>query len=342
MNRTLSASAILAAMLFAGPTTGCKDKKPKAKTDTTAPKTSDKPEDPEPDQPQQPPVVPLGQRAEAVKNCLKAEDEGAWNLVGSCYADDGELEIVDAVPPMTARGGEAAGKLLEELHKSFPDAKSELQFYMVQEPTVIAVYLVENDKQSFYVASYIVLDQETGQIMRERRFIDQATILAQSGKRPSKLSPKSEEPWPEKVEMVIKGYEQGPKRTGKSFQAYLEALNKNFKLLERYDDNAVLRYMPEAKAHEGKDAIKAAYDAYYALFEGQHLKTNLVRSNGGKYWVAAITATQGTTADGKPWKVQQLELMEMASDSLEIERHFIFGNPLKREADLGTYAPANK
>lgn len=284
----------------------------------------------------------------------------AWNKEAfrACYADKTDMTAMDTLPP---QGGKTPQEVLViggVFRNAFPDFKSDLQLLLVKGRKAVAFGIFTgthkgrslgipptNKPISFYWAQVIEVDPQ-GRIVRERDYIDQATMLHQLGVLPSSMAPASEKPWPTRIRAVSKGdpVEQANVQLVKTSlegqgKAQVDAA------IGRYSDDAVFRFVSAGEPITGKKAISEALQGYFTGNKNLQVTVRDIWPAGE--WVVAETTSKATTAEdlagapgtkGKQWEQNALELFELSGG--KVKRHIVFANGLKYAADVGLVDPA--
>jgi steroid delta-isomerase-like uncharacterized protein len=284
----------------------------------------------------------------------------AWNkeTFRACYADKTDLMAMDTLP---AQGGKTPQEVLVisgVFRNAFTDFTSDLQLLLVNGRKAVAFGIFTGTHQGrslgipptnkpigLYWAQVFEVDPQ-GRIVRERDYIDQATLLHQLGVLPSSMAPASEKPWPARVRAVSKG-DPAEQANLQVVKTSLEGQGKGQAdaAVARYSDDAVLRFVSAGEPITGKKAISEVLQAYYTSNTNLQVTVRDIWAAGD--WVIAETTTKATTAaelpgapgsKGKQWEQNGLELFELSAG--KVKRHMVFTNGLKYAADVGLVDPA--
>jgi steroid delta-isomerase-like uncharacterized protein len=283
-----------------------------------------------------------------------------WNkdAFRACYADKTDLTAMDTLPPQTAKTPQEVLVLAGVFRNAFPDFKSDLELVLVNGHKAVALGIFSgthrgrslgipptNKPISLYWAQVIEMDAQ-GRIVRERDYIDQATLLHQLGVLPSSMAPASEKPWPSKVRAVSKG--------DPAEQANVQAVKSSFQgqgkaqvdaAIGRYSDDAEFRFVSAGGPTSGKKEISEQVQAYFAGNKDLQVTIRDIWPAGD--WVVAETTSKAIVADdlpgapgtkGKQWEQNALELFQLSGG--KVKRHILFANGLKYAADVGLVDPA--
>lgn len=280
----------------------------------------------------------------AAQECWKAAGGDAEALDG-CYGEGAVVELVDGVP--------AEAAVLEELRDGLAQMTVEPQLVVVNGSTLASVLLVKGKVKetvwgvgsagkdvSFYVGQMAQAGGEDvdGQIdpelVRDFWYLDQATLLAQVGAQKRAGAPARAEALPEPREVVADPTEKMTESFAAFNKGYMAAGQKSdmAAMADAYAENAVVRYVPQAKAIEGKKAIGAWLGKL-----GDGFKLSMRRQWGAGDWIVAETLADGKVGD-EAYQVKRLELLRYADRT--IAEHWIFVNELDRMVDVGEFDPA--
>lgn len=293
-----------------------------------------------------------------VEGCWQAFT--TWNKEGfrACYADKTDLMAMDTLPPQAAKTPQEVLVIAGVFRNAFPDFKSDLQLILVNGRKAVAFGIFTGTHQgrslgipptnkpiSFYWAQVIEVDPQ-GLIVRERDYLDQATMLHQLGVLPSSMAPASEKPWASRVRVVSKG--------DPAEQANVQVVKSSFEgqgkaqvdaAIGRYSDDAVFRFVSAGEPTTGKKAISQALQAYFTGNKDFQVTVRDIWAAGD--WVVAETTSKATVAEdlpgvpgtkGKQWEQNALEVFELSGG--KVKRHMLFANALKYAADVGLVDPA--
>jgi ketosteroid isomerase-like protein len=172
------------------------------------------------------------------------------------------------------------------------------------------------------------------ELVRDFWYLDQATLLAQVGAHKRAGAPAKVEALPEAREVIADPTVQMAEAFAVFNKGYMAAGQAGdvAAMTEAYADNAVVRYVPQAKPIEGKKAVSA-----WLKKAGDGFKLSMRRQWGAGDWIVAETLADGKVGD-KAYQVKRLELLRYADGA--IAEHWIFVNELDRMVDLGEFDPA--
>ncbi len=290
------------------------------------------------------------ERLTILDGCFAAMNEGDAETFVACYTDDAELEIADAVPELSSD----PATVFADVHEAFSDLSIERQLVILGGSTVATLYLLEGthdgplwgiepteEKISVYGGQVAHLNR-AGEITRDDRYLDQATIRAQLGDRPAARAPRREAAWPEPVHAIGE--------TGDPTSENFAAFNKGYfsaaqdrdvdAMVAAYAEGAERRIVPHREPAEGSAAIRRQLQG--ELRESPDTEIRMRRQWGAGDWLVVETHVRGTMENppegardgaGESWEASRLEFFEFEDAS--IRRHLVLSNELGRLASLG-------